>query len=112
MRITIVCAVALLAGCVGASEIVPAGKDSYMVAGRANAPNSQGQSLLEATKAANAYCAKDGKFMVIRHTDIGGTVGFGGEHANLIFSCVSADDPEYARPNLRRDNGVSSIDNR
>lgn len=103
MRLTTATAVALLAGCVGASEVVPAGKDSYLVSGSANGGPASGRSIIAATKTANEYCSKLGKFMIIRHTDTGGSAGFGGEHSNLIFSCVTADDPEYQRPNLHNE---------
>jgi len=99
-----VAAATLLGGCViGASEVVPAGKDSYMVAGKAVGGINSGESLIAATKVANQYCSKQGKFMIIRHTETGGNAGFGGEHSDLIFSCVTADDPEYQRPNLRKE---------
>lgn len=103
-RVSMVAAAAVLAGCMtGSSEIIPAGKDSYIVAGKAVGGLNSGQSIIAATKAANEYCAKQGRFMIIRHTQTGGNAGFGGEHSNLIFSCVTADDPEYKRPNLRND---------
>jgi hypothetical protein len=51
-----------------------------------------------------------GKFVVIRNTS-GATNPFGYDNGNqLIFSCVTADDPEYQRPGLRKDNGVTTID--
>lgn len=93
----------LLAGCVGTSDIVPAGKDSYLIAGHAGGSFNAGKGLIEATKQANAYCAKQQRFMVIRRTQESGNAGFGGQSDELIFSCVTADDPEYTRPNLRKD---------
>jgi hypothetical protein len=94
----------ILGGCgVSSSEVIPAGKDSYLVTGSAVGGVMTGQSLPAAMKTANAYCAKEGKFMIIRREDTGGNAGFGGERANLIFSCVTADDPEYKRPNLQAD---------
>jgi hypothetical protein len=102
-RLVIVAAIGatVAAGCAaGASEVVPAGKDSYMVAGKAVGGIMSGQSMIAATKEANQFCSKQGRFMIIRHTETAGNAGFGGEHSNLIFSCVTADDPEYQRPNL------------
>lgn len=103
MRMIILGFAALLAGCVSSSEIVPAGKDSFIVTGAANGGMEGGKSLIAATKAANQYCAKLSKVMIIRRTDTGGSAGFGGEHSNLIFSCVDENDAEYQRPNLRKD---------
>jgi hypothetical protein len=103
MRLMFLSCALVLAACVSSSEIVPAGKDSYIVTGAANGGMESGQSMIAATKAANAYCTKLSKFMIIRRTDTGGSAGFGGEHSNLIFSCVDENDPEYQRPNLRKD---------
>jgi hypothetical protein len=93
----------VLAGCVGASEIVPMGKDSYLVTGHATGGLNAGKGMIEATKQANAYCAAQQRYMIVRRTDNGGSAAWGGESAQLIFSCVTADDPEYGRPNLRKD---------
>jgi hypothetical protein len=102
MRALVSCLLgAILSSCVSNSEIVPAGKDSYLVSGKAVGGMNSGESLIAATKAANAYCATQKKFMVIRNTDTGGNAGFGGERSQLIFSCVDENDPEYKRPNLR-----------
>jgi hypothetical protein len=104
MKTLIVAAVSLiLAGCVGTSEIVPAGRDSFMIVGHAQGGMNSGKGQLEAVKAANAYCAKSNKFMVIRRTDWAGNAAWGGEHDTLIFSCVDENDPEYKRPELRKD---------
>ena len=86
----------LLAGCVATtSEVVPAGKDTYMVSAMAaGSVVLAGHSMINATKAANAYCTRLGKFMIIRNTQTVGTSGMGSEHSNLIFSCVAEDDPE------------------
>jgi hypothetical protein len=103
---------AAASGCVSTSEIVPAGKEGYMISGAANGGAVSGQSIIAATMQANEYCAKQGKVMQIRNTNNGGSAGWGGEHSNLIFSCLAVDDPEYARPNLRKDNGVSTVESR
>ena len=106
MRLTFVMAVTAattLAGCVGTSEIVPMGKDSYLIAGRAQGSMNAGMGMIAATKDANAYCAKQDRYMVVRRTSETGNPGFGGQTDQLIFSCVTADDPEYTRPNLHND---------
>lgn len=100
----------MLVGCVSTSDIVPVGKDSYMVSGSGTGGLSYGKTLTAALKSANAYCAKESRFMIVRNEETQGR--FNGEAANLIFSCVTADDPEYTRPHLRKDNGVTTIENR
>jgi hypothetical protein len=112
MRIAVFTAVGLLAGCVTASEVVPAGRDSYMVQGHASGGLNAGKGAVAALQKANAYCATQQKFVLIRNTDSHGIAAIGGESNSLIFSCVTADDPEYQRPTLRKDNGVTTIENR
>jgi hypothetical protein len=59
---------------------------------------------------ANKFCAKMGKFVVIGNTS-GATNPFGYDTGNqLIFSCINEDDPEYQRAGLRKDNGVTTIE--
>ena len=106
----LVCVV--VAGCTTVSEVVPMGKDSYTVSVDSNGGNSRvGASRIGAVKAANAYCQKQGKFMIVRNTETTAPV-FGPASSNLIFSCVTADDPEYQRPNLRPTPGVVIQDQR
>lgn len=46
------------------------------------------------------------------HTN-GFTNPFGYNTSNdMLFSCVTTDDPEYTRQTLRRDNGVTTIENK
>lgn len=94
---------AALLACVSSSEIVPAGKDSFMVVGRANGGLNAGKGLIAATKSANAYCAALHKVMILRHVESNGNAAVFGENQMLIFSCVNEDDPEYQRPNLKKD---------
>lgn len=101
---------ALLAGCVTASDVVPAGKDTYMVTGGGTGGISYGKTAIAALKKANAYCASLHKLVMIRNTQT--QSAFNGENSSLVFSCLSADDPEYRTPNLRKDNGVTTIENR
>jgi hypothetical protein len=91
----------IMAGCVSTSDIVPAGKDSYMVQSSARGGLVMGSENVNALKAANAYCAGMGKVMQIRRTDTSTSLNYAA--ASLIFSCLSADDPEYRRPDLRKD---------
>lgn len=101
MRSILLFAVVITAGCVTTSEIVPAGKDSYMVAGTGVGGLGQGKDGIAALKAANSYCAKMGKFMQILRKD--GESNFNATSTNLIFSCLNENDPEYQRPDLHRD---------
>jgi len=111
MRVTVFAALALLAGCETSGRVVPVGKDSYMVSSHVAGCISCAASV-KSMETANAYCAKQQKVAIIRNTN-SSTNGFGYEVGNTtVFSCVSENDPEYARPSLRKDNGVTTIQNR
>jgi hypothetical protein len=103
MKPWILAAIATLAGCVSTTDVVPVGKDSYLISGRANGGLNAGKGTIQATQKANAYCATQHKFMTIRRVDTNGNAAVFGESANLYFSCVTEDDPEYVRPNLKKD---------
>jgi hypothetical protein len=95
--------------CQVSSPIVPAGKDSYMVSSHVGACVSC-SAAIKSLKTANDFCAKQGKVVIVRNTS-GATNPFGYDNGNqTIFSCVSPDDPEYTRPTLRKDDGVSTIE--
>ena len=94
MKITISIAALFLAGCAVSSPVEPYGKDTYLVSSHVGSCMSCSASI-QGMKTANAYCAKEGKFAIMRHTS-GATNGFGFNVSNeLVFSCVTADDPEY-----------------
>jgi hypothetical protein len=97
IKIVGVVSLVTLAGCATASQIVPMGRDSYLV----TAPETLGGTgRILVAKSANQYCESGGTHMIVRRLDANGFT------VSLIFSCVSADDPEYKRPNLRKDPNV------
>jgi hypothetical protein len=87
MKFAIFVVVALVAGCVSASEVQPIGNGRYMVTGRASGGLNAGKETTQATKEANAYCAKLGKQMVLQNLDKTGNAAVFGENVSLIFTC-------------------------
>lgn len=101
----------LLTGCVTTTEPVPVGPDSYMIStATGGGAMVRGQGPIASAKAANQFCDSRGLHMIIRRTD--NATDINGTTNALIFSCVAANDPEYRRPNLRRDPNVVVQDNR
>jgi hypothetical protein len=92
-----------LLGCTTTSEVVPMGKDSYMVNSDSWTSVSPGQLAIKTSKVANDYCEKQGKHMIVRRMDSAGTPWVTTLTTSFIFSCVGENDPEYARPDLKRD---------
>ena len=87
-------------GCITSSGPVPFGKDSYMIS--IDARGGQGHVLSDAIKEANAHCASLGKEFVPRNTSQSGVPGWTTVNAQLIYSCVDKNDPEYTRPNMEK----------
>jgi hypothetical protein len=77
----------ILAGCVSSSEVQPIGNGRYMITGRASGGLNAGKETTEATKAANTYCAKQSKTMVLQNLDKTGNAAVFGENVSLTFTC-------------------------
>jgi hypothetical protein len=110
ISLSLLAACLALSGC-STGPVVAAGKDSYMVS-VSTVPGATPASA-KALIAANQKCASMNKVVVIRNMNDTEAVLFKNEgSATLLFSCVDQNDPEYQRPNLRKDNGVSTIENK
>jgi hypothetical protein len=104
----VVLGLVILTGCV-TSPIVPVGRDSYSVTARRcdMCSAAEGSSITSASR----YCEHIGKHMVLRSMN-NSSDWHGATHSTIFFSCLDANDPEYVRPNMRKDNGVSTTENR
>ena len=95
----------VVAGCASSSAVTPYGKDSYIVAvddtWGVKAPS---QLQVVAAQKANAFCAQQGKVLRVRSTTHGGVAWVSGTSSSLVFSCISEQDPENTRPDLRSGN--------
>jgi putative hemolysin len=112
MKIQFFAMALILSGCVTTSDVVPVGKDSYLVSVSARG-NNAGAGRIESAKAAVKYCAARGQHMIIRRTDTSGiALGAIPETTALVFSCVDESDPEWQRPNLQADPTVRIEDQR
>jgi hypothetical protein len=96
--------VAAISGCATTSDIAPFGKDSYILsAGDVWGVHSSGALQVRAVQTANEFCQKQGKVFVVRNTSTSGVHGWSPTSSTLVFSCVHDTDPEFVRPNLRRE---------
>jgi hypothetical protein len=110
-RIGIIAALVMFSACQTSSQVVQAGKDTYMVSSHVAACVSCSASV-QSLKTANEFCLKQGKYVSIRNSQ-STTNAFGYEVGNeLIFSCITEADPENIRPSLRNDIGVLTIENK
>lgn len=99
--------IATLTGCATiSSDVVPIGRDTYQMSMTGVGFATQANTNIKALKAANAYCEKMNKHMVFQHNSESGVYGWSPRQDNLVFMCLNADDPEYARTKVQRDPGV------
>jgi hypothetical protein len=99
--------IATLVGCATiSSDVVPIGRDTYQMSMTGVGFATQANTNIKALKAANAYCEKTGKRMVFQHNSESGIYGWSPRQDNLVFMCLNADDPEYARTKVQRDPDV------
>lgn len=87
MKLLTIVFVVAVAGCVSASEVQPIGNGRFMITGRASGGLNAGKETTQATKEANAYCAKSGKQMVLQNVDKTGNAAVFGENVALTFTC-------------------------
>jgi hypothetical protein len=103
LALVILSTLPILSSCASTSEIVPYGKDSYIISvDDVSGMASPTKLKIKAAKAASEFCAKQGKVMHVRNTDEKGNWGWTSTSSSLIFSCVDENDAENTRPNLQK----------
>ena len=92
----------ILAGCVTTSEVIPMGRDTFMVSTDARGGFTSSADLTaKSVQKANLYCGSTGRQMVPDSVQNTGLRGFTPQENTFIFRCLTADDPGNQRPVLR-----------
>ena len=108
-----VVSITLAAGCGTPTAITPYGKDSYIISvDDVWGGNSPGRLQVKAAQDANAYCGQQGKVLRVRNTSGQGTTGWTSTSSTLIFSCLTENDVENTRPELRKEAETTIEDRR
>lgn len=106
MKIAIIAAIVLLAGCASNSGVIPIGKDTFMVSRQA-ATGFSGSGTLkaEAFQEASQYCTNLGKSLqvVSTHEASPPYILANFPKAEIQFMCLDAKDAELNRPKLRKE---------
>lgn len=95
----------LLVSCVSISDVVPAGKDTWMIAGTNTRIGADSTMKAGLYKKASAFCASQNKVFMpvsqhyISHCSGSGFVCNPGS-ADLVFRCLLEGDPELTRPTM------------
>jgi hypothetical protein len=95
-RLAIAALLCTLAACVTTSEVVPTGKDTYLLTSSARGGLDPGAQVIAATKKANEYCEAQRLKMVVKKLDTSGVPMWTPERSTLAFACVAADSPDYS----------------
>ena len=88
-----------LVSCVSISEVVPAGKDTWMLAGTGTGMYS-GSFTADLYKKADDFCKSKNKMIMPVSQDYIPTVFSRPATANLFFRCLIEGDPELTRPTM------------
>ena len=91
----------ILPGCVTSSGVVPFGKDTYMIEANGHWAAPSERPLINAVKEATAYCTSIGKEFEPDQTMVQAARGLQPASGQLIFRCLSKDDPQYQRTEMR-----------
>lgn len=110
---TIICLIILsmffLISCVSISDVVPVGKDTYMMASSSAAMGEGGGNLkAKLAKEASKFCAEQGKLsLLVGFSSV--DMAFGRPaSAEITFRCLHENDPEYIRPNINYEHSPGS----
>lgn len=104
MRARLVVVVILVSGCATiSSEVVPIGKDTYQLSMTGVGFATQANTNIKALKAANAYCGRMGKRMVLQHSAESGVYGFSPRQDQLVFMCVDDNDRASAKGEVQHE---------
>ena len=86
---------AMIVSCASITEVVPAGKDTYVIAGDDSLEDISGASIkIDLYKKANTHCEAMGKKLMPLNESVSSHA------AELRFRCLKEDDPEYTRPTM------------
>lgn len=97
----------LLVGCLSSTP-VEVGRDTYSITTRQCdiCSSADGSAMTNASK----FCQSLGKHMLLVNTT--STMDWhGATHATAQFMCLDKDDPRYTSVMMRKDNGVTTIQN-
>ena len=81
----------MIAACASTTEVVPAGKDTYVIGGY-NDISGGAHAKSNLYKKANAHCEEMGRKLLPLDESVSLN------QAELRFRCLNKDDPEYVRP--------------
>ena len=93
--ILIILITGLLGACATSTNIVPAGKDTFLIAGDDAWETISGKKIKTTLyQKANSYCEDKGKKIQPLDESVSSY------SAELRFRCLKEDDPSYRRPNM------------
>lgn len=97
--VCIVIAAIFLAGCASTGDVMQMGPDTYSVSSAA-APARGGPAAARslALKEANAFCAAQGKQIMVMNVSTSTLNDFGAGSADVNFRCLTQGDQELQRP--------------
>lgn len=101
-----------LTGCVSTSQVLEMGRDTYSVSATADGLRDAASARQSAFQAGAQKCASLGKrFMFVNESSARTRMGID-TTVDVMFRCLSENDPEYARPDVRQSPSIVIEDQR
>lgn len=103
-QVLVLLSVTALAACAGAPpKVASLGENAYQLSAVGKPATSQSDTNFRAVVAATDYCAQMGQQVLFRQSHESGEHPWSPKREDLIFVCMSANDPAYLRAGLKRD---------
>jgi len=90
--------VVLLQACASTGDVVPAGKNTFMVAATARGGMAWSEIKSQALTDATKYCGGQNLNMLPIRIATSGVRGWSPQEVSLTFKCLHDDDPEWKNP--------------
>ncbi len=101
LAVPVICILLTACSTTSTSEVVSAGKDTWIIGGSNSRLGDPAAVKIELYKAAAAYCSEQNKMFTpvnINQTNM----FYGAGSSELTFRCLLESDPEYKRPKMKK----------
>jgi hypothetical protein len=107
MKNLLLCGAALMLTACSTSQIIAVGPQSYTLSATRCGICEPVSGYV--TEQASNYCMAQHRFLIVRNIDGNHLQPWAPGSATINFSCVTENDPEYVRPDMRHGDGVITV---
>jgi len=97
-RCVVIASIAILAGCVQSSGVLPLGPDTWSLSVHAAPVKGKAGARKAALTEASEFCASKNKHLLVTHVSTDSSGSLPGDNIDLEFRCLNDGDSELQRP--------------